>query len=497
MNNTDKSAITTRTAGDAQRHDCYISCDTDANSRVSSVCREIRAMGGNFRHDSGKLSGDEWARQTTDTINACHAYVLFVTKGLLARENRFIRNEFFFAKKSGVSMYAVMLNKISPEDIDVSLKKWFSEIGDLCKVIVPPTDSSPEAIARLMNDVIGFAPRTSEAGQKPDHTPESEKESATSRPKSKKADSKTSKESSKQAASDQKKGKTAIIIGAVAAAVAVLAILGFFVLPDLFIRNKPENFTYDILGKGVVITSLTDDELTSVRIPEKIEGKQVIKIGEAAFSGCANLKKVRIPDSVKEIDSSAFLFCEKLNDVRIPGSAAKIGESAFSDCTSLSSVTLPEGVMHIGPSAFQGCTALRTVRISDSVKTIEESAFMNCTSLKKVTLPDSVTALQGSAFEGCTALSEVRLSENIPEICFSTFEGCTELKEIVVTKSVREIGDYAFSGCTSLKKAVIPASVDNIVESAFSDCPDLTIYGKAGSCAEEYAQGHDIPFVAQ
>ena len=63
-----------------------------------------------------------------------------------------------------------------------------------------------------------------------------------------------------------------------------------------------------------------------------------------------------------------------------------------------------------------------------------------------------------------------------------------------IPPSVSDIGDYAFSGCTSLKKAVIPDSVQNIVDTAFSDCPGLTIYGKPGSAAEEYARTRDIPF---
>ena len=471
---------------------CYISCDSNAGSRVAAICREIRAMGGDFRHDNGSLTGDEWLRQTTDRINGCHEYIVFVTKSLLARENRYVRNEFFFAKKAGKKMYAVMLDMITPDDVDESLKKWFGEINQRCGVITPSADASPRETAELMNETIHFssvrqetpAPKSEEKSQsKPEQTDKTEGDEVSS---DKKEPTAVLKRSNK---------KTALFIAI--AAIAILAAVGIIFIPDLLMSDDPDDFIYDIIGDKVVISSLKNDELTSVKIPAKIEGKTVYKIGEAAFSGCANLKKVRISDSVKEIDSFAFLFCENLDDIKIPNSVTKIGESVFSDCTSLKSISIPDSVKEIGPSAFQGCTSLSSVDISDSVTSIKEAAFMNCTDMKKIQLPDSVKELGGSVFEGCTSLNKVKLSSSIPEICFSAFEGCTELTEIVIPDSVKEIGDYAFSGCSSLKKAEIPASVENIVDSAFSDCTELTIYGKKGSCAEEYAQAHDIPFKAK
>ena len=471
---------------------CYISCDSSDNARAAAICREITALGGKYCHDDGRFTGEEWRKQITDRITGSVAYIIFVSKALMARENRFVRNEFFFAGKAGKPMYAVMLDEILPEDIDGSLKKWYEEIRTKCTVIPASANASPAETAVTLNDSIRFSPAKTQAADSQDEGRHD--------PKNAKADQSLQKSQNDKKDSDSKvklDSRTKIIILAAAAAVLLLTLLGIFLIPEWLISADPENFTYDIKGKNVIITSLKDDEMTSVKIPEKIEGKRVTAIGESAFSGSANLKKVRMADSVKEIQNFAFLFCEELDDVQISSSVTKIGESAFSDCTSLTSVKIPGAVIEIGPSAFQGCTALKSVGISDSVKIIGESAFMNCAEMKKIRIPDSVKSLGGSAFEGCVSLREVELSDSISEICFSTFEGCTELEIIVIPGSVKEIGDYAFAGCTSLKKAVIPETVENIVPTAFSDSPDLTIYGKAGSVAEEYAQANNIKFSAR
>lgn len=67
--------------------------------------------------------------------------------------------------------------------------------------------------------------------------------------------------------------------------------------------------------------------------------------------------------------------------VIIPAGVTKIGNSAFSNCANLTSVTIPAGIKKIGVCAFEGCTGLQSVTISAGVKKIGVYAFGCCADL--------------------------------------------------------------------------------------------------------------------
>ena len=82
------------------------------------------------------------------------------------------------------------------------------------------------------------------------------------------------------------------------------------------------------------------------------------KIGEYAFSYCANLTSVDFP-SATSIGEYAFSNCANLTSVDFP-SATSIGEYAFSYCANLTSVDFPSAT-RIGSKAFFSCRNLSTL----------------------------------------------------------------------------------------------------------------------------------------
>ena len=64
------------------------------------------------------------------------------------------------------------------------------------------------------------------------------------------------------------------------------------------------------------------------------EGSNIELIGVSAFCD-SDMKKIHLPNSVKEISSRAFVLCKNLREVYIPKSVTIIGKEAFSNCRDL------------------------------------------------------------------------------------------------------------------------------------------------------------------
>jgi len=260
-----------------------------------------------------------------------------------------------------------------------------------------------------------------------------------------------------------------------------------------------------------------------ISIPDLIhfEGQvyAVNEIADFAFDGCAYLKDIKIPESIKRIGDSAFCGCEEIEKIRIPASVNEIGKRAFENCASLENIRvdrqnpvfcdiegvlfnknkdtliafpfakggdyeIPEGVTRIADNAFNGCEEIEEIIMPDTIVEIGDHAFSHCESLKRVTMPDSVVCIRNNAFDDCHNLKSVETFDtgiiydpdelNLPaEIGDSAFRFCSELQDLELPKNIQEIGSFAFFGCSELDSMVLPKSITEIGECAFNDCSNL------------------------
>ena len=218
------------------------------------------------------------------------------------------------------------------------------------------------------------------------------------------------------------------------------------------------------------VKAIGDHALSCCHTVKKMRiSDSVVSIGTRAFSGCINMRSIRIPDTIPEIGEEALFYCRSLKEIRIPNSVKTIGMRAFSGCESLKEIHIPPSVEEIGSGAFSWCKSLEYVELPDSLSRLEGCVFDGCKALKKIRIPPSVEEIGDHAFSECRSLNEVRLPDSVKSIGYRTFAECDSLKRVSIPSSV-EIGPTAFAECDSLRKVRIPVSVENIGGLAFLWC---------------------------
>ena len=104
-----------------------------------------------------------------------------------------------------------------------------------------------------------------------------------------------------------------------------------------------------------------EDGISSLVIPESIDGVPVVAIGERAFRDCSTLKgDVVLPKSIVAIEKEAFMNADGLNGrIYFPQSLKVISDRAFYGCQSLQGdLVIPDSVETIGDEAFSYCTGI-------------------------------------------------------------------------------------------------------------------------------------------
>lgn len=180
--------------------------------------------------------------------------------------------------------------------------------------------------------------------------------------------------------------------------------------------------------------------LTSIKIPEG-----VTQISDYAFMGCSNMKNVDIPEGLKKIGFNSFMYCNNLISIEIPESVETIGNQAFNGCSSLTSIKIPDSVTYIGTSAFGSCSGLTSVEISKQITSIKQTTFTRCSSLTSIKIPDGVTSLGYMAFSYCSELKSIEIPVNVTTIEGSAFVSCEKLETINYKGTIEQWNSITFN----------------------------------------------------
>jgi len=202
----------------------------------------------------------------------------------------------------------------------------------------------------------------------------------------------------------------------------------------------PEKFDYEYqsIEGGIQITKYNGADL-KVKIPDEIDGKTVVGIGDWAFAEL-DITEVTLPDTVTSIGWGAFSECDQLKKVTLSENLTNISKFAFSNCTELTNIEIPDGVTTIGYGTFSECSGLKSVKLPALLKKIEFVCFAGCKALKNVEIPDSVTEIEYSAFYKCNALERITIPASVTAIGEGVFEECDKLTAVCY-------GDYGAQYC--------------------------------------------------
>ena len=206
------------------------------------------------------------------------------------------------------------------------------------------------------------------------------------------------------------------------------------------------------------------DYVTEVTIPAEYNELPVIDISGGAFDRCTNLKKISIPDTIKNIDygssggretGSPFSYCSNIEEVAVY--VANPNETYETRYTSVDGVLFEYSDTELKSSMiiryFPAAKAGEYV-LPDGVVTLPINVFKN-TRITSITIPASVSKIDNNVFEGCSKLVRIEFldGEGLPiELTELSFDGAAWVTELILPTRIENFNPAYFSYMSRLEK---------------------------------------------
>lgn len=237
----------------------------------------------------------------------------------------------------------------------------------------------------------------------------------------------------------------------------------------LFACNKGDvtkgDIVYYQVDGGYCVDSLKNmdrTKITSITVPNTINGQPVVEISKGAFKGCISLKEISLPFIGHKSDAIGIggLFGYVFGDEMYEGGGAYtwqcygLGDRyddpasdyhEFVIPSSLHKVTITGG-QYICPGAFSQCKFLREINITEGNNATEigNYAFYNCLSLHHFNIPEKIKTIGRKAFQRCYNLMEIKIPDGVTKIKHNAFSQCISATQATIPSSVVDMGRLVF-----------------------------------------------------
>lgn len=174
-------------------------------------------------------------------------------------------------------------------------------------------------------------------------------------------------------------------------------------------------------------------------------------------------KEYKVPEGVEIIGDEAFAGRYDLKKIQLPSSLKIIGNYSFSNCINLQHIIIPEGLKMIGNSAFHKCYNLWDIKLPNSLLSIGNFTFYNCAALSYLTIPSSVVSIGANPF-----LDDSHLIIKSESYSYVVEDNTLYNKDKT----------YLISGLSHSNSYYLPKTVTHIGKSAFwfMNCPCRNIF---------------------
>ncbi|MBR3645780.1 MAG: leucine-rich repeat domain-containing protein, partial [Lachnospiraceae bacterium] len=224
-----------------------------------------------------------------------------------------------------------------------------------------------------------------------------------------------------------------------------------------------------------------------------------VELGIGVFSGCVNLKTVKLPDTITEIPNETFSGCAyKIYDEGQGKYLSQILEDASTSANEsaewyvgLTNVTFSSEVTSFGDDCFKECYKLELPNgIPNSTRYIGKSAFEGCERINSIILPSVLEYIGEAAFSRTSRVSakgemsgmkkwglinvDASSANKIEYIGRNAFRTSAVRKIIFNTEApVKIVNSYAFYDCQWLEDLTLPKGVGYVDSYSFARCLKL------------------------